>query len=140
MYDVEIREVEQRPPAPQVVTWFKVYAGCLLAVYVLLCGVGLVMFANPDLFVDPGADFSSNRPADQFEARIMASIYFVMGGVFAFAYLLAFFFTSGKGAWIYNLVLICIGLTSCCCIPVCIPLLIFWIRDDCKNWFCQTAS
>ena len=38
-------------------------------------------------------------------------------------------------AWIYGMVLICIGLTSPCCLPVTIPLLIGWIKDDAKAYF-----
>ena len=134
MNNSELSKMGQRPAAPQVITWFKVYAGCLLAVYVFACGVGLIMLINPDIFVETNADFSSPT-----ETRIMGTIYFILGAVFAAAYLFAFFFNAGKGAWIYDLVLICIGFTSCCCIPACIPLLIFWIRDDCKNWFYQSV-
>jgi hypothetical protein len=37
----------------------------------------------------------------------------------------------------YDLVLICIGMTSCCILPAAIPLLIFWLKPEAKNWFHQ---
>jgi hypothetical protein len=41
--------------------------------------------------------------------------------------------------WVYDIVLICLGMTSVCCMPVTIPLLIFWIKPDAKAWFGRVA-
>jgi hypothetical protein len=38
-------------------------------------------------------------------------------------------------AWIFGLVLICIGLTSLCCLPVAIPLLLSWLKPETKSYF-----
>ena len=37
--------------------------------------------------------------------------------------------------WIYDLVLICLGLTSVCCLPATIPLLVYWLKPEAKSWF-----
>jgi hypothetical protein len=37
--------------------------------------------------------------------------------------------------WIYHLVIICFGMTSACCIPMCVPLVIFWLKPDTKAYF-----
>jgi hypothetical protein len=33
------------------------------------------------------------------------------------------------------MVLICIGMNSCCLLPASIPLLIFWIKPETKTYF-----
>jgi cyanate permease len=40
--------------------------------------------------------------------------------------------------WTYNLVVICLGMSNCC-FPVCIPLLIFWIKPEAKQYFERSA-
>jgi len=42
-------------------------------------------------------------------------------------------------AWTMGMVLICLGLTSVCTIPACIPLLIFWLRPETKAFFGKLA-
>jgi hypothetical protein len=42
--------------------------------------------------------------------------------------------------WVYDLVVICVGMTSFCCMPVCIPLLIFWIKPEVRAYFGRTAG
>jgi hypothetical protein len=37
--------------------------------------------------------------------------------------------------WTFDLVVICFGLTSACFLPACIPLLIFWMKQDVKQYF-----
>jgi hypothetical protein len=37
--------------------------------------------------------------------------------------------------WVYDLVLICMGMTSAGCIPACVPLPIFRIKPETKRCF-----
>jgi hypothetical protein len=37
--------------------------------------------------------------------------------------------------WIYGIVLIGLGMTSVCCLPATIPLLIFWIKPETQQFF-----
>jgi len=37
--------------------------------------------------------------------------------------------------WTYDLVIICLGMTSACFLPACIPLLIFWLKPETKSYF-----
>jgi hypothetical protein len=55
-------------------------------------------------------------------------------------YLASFFLPLRRWAWIYHIVLISIGMTSCCCLPVCIPLLIFWIKPEMQAYFDQRVG
>jgi hypothetical protein len=51
----------------------------------------------------------------------------------------AFFLPRKPWAWTFHLVLIALGFTSACCLPACVPLLIFWIRPETKAWFGRMA-
>lgn len=120
---------------PAVVNWFKGYAVLMLVIYVAVTGFGLFLFANPDVFIDPDAGLGSNSPSDTSQARLMGGIYAAIGAVLAIAFVIALLTPRSFWAWIYNLVLICLGLTSCCFWPITIPLLIFWLKAEVRNWY-----
>ena len=90
----------------------------------LLCG-SFIPF--PDMTAD-----------DKMTAKIMAPTYgvamIISMGIFGVS-----LFTKPKPwTWVYNLVVICLGLTSCSMI-FCIPLLIFWLKPECKNYYGRPA-
>lgn len=45
------------------------------------------------------------------------------------------FLPRGKVAWIYGIVLLAMGLTSCCFIAFSIPLFIFWLKPETRAYF-----
>jgi len=51
------------------------------------------------------------------------------------AFGMAPFLPRRPGVWVYDVVLIALGLTSACLWPITIPLLIFWIKPENKLWF-----
>lgn len=73
--------------------------------------------------------------SDVPELLIQGFVFAAMGAIFTAAFLASFFLPRRPWAWVYNLVLISVGLTSCCCIPAAIPLLIFWIKPEVKGFF-----
>ncbi|MHC5004784.1 MAG: hypothetical protein ACYTJ0_16860 [Planctomycetota bacterium] len=110
---------------PAVWTWFVVYCVFMALLYVLVMGVGVVL-----LLVDP-----VELEMDSMEATIMGSAYAALGAVLAVPYAVAPFLPPRRWVWIGDLVLICLGMTSCCTLPACIPLLIFWIKPETKAHF-----
>ena len=123
--------VAPRSSPPGVLLWFKVFCGLMLLLYVLVAGVGALLLAMPEQFADPEAGFAS----DQSEAVILGVVYLALGLVFAVLYALPFILPRGKGTWVYNLVMICLSMTSFCCLPAAIPLLIFWIKQETRDWY-----
>lgn len=117
-----------QPVEPRVWMWYRVYAGFMGGLYllVMLGGIALAVFA-PSL--EGGGGEMPEMP------RFMGVMYAVIGLPFAAAYLAAFFIPRVPWAWIYHLVLICVGLTSVCCMPATIPLLIFWLKPETKVFF-----
>jgi NhaP-type Na+/H+ or K+/H+ antiporter len=86
------------------------------------------------MFVQPDANM------DTTEATIMGVVFLLFGLVFTIPYAAAPFLPRKSWVWVFGLVLICIGLTSACCLPVCIPLLIFWMKPEMKEFYGRTAD
>lgn len=112
-------------PKPPVMTWYVAYC-VFMAVLYLLCFLGgiLVLTVAPD-----NPDMSAG------EEQLMGIIFLVMGLVLAIPFAAGPFLPRAPWAWVFGLVLICIGLTSLCCLPVTIPLLIHWIKPETKYYF-----
>ncbi len=111
---------------PPVWRWFVIYCIALGIVYLALVAFGVVC-----LFIDP-----AKLDMQPGEARIMGAVFVGMGLIFAAPpFLAAPYLPRKPWAWIFDLVLICLGMTSACCIPACIPLLIHWLKPETKVFF-----
>ncbi|HOX57323.1 MAG TPA: hypothetical protein P5205_12560 [Candidatus Paceibacterota bacterium] len=113
------------PVPPKVVFWFRIYSGCMTGVY------ALCVLAAPLIFF---AGTRSSRE-DAFVLKIQAGVLLAVGLVFAVVFALPFVLPRRPWVWVYSLVLICIGMTSCCILPAAVPLLIYWLKPDAKSWF-----
>lgn len=110
---------------PKVLLWFKFYSGFLCLLYLATAAFSLFI-----IFADP-----SDIDMSALEARIMGPILLIVGVVLFVVCLLPLILRPRPWLWIYDLVVICIGMTSACFLPVCIPLLIFWLKEDTKRYF-----
>ena len=117
------------PPTPSAHKWFVVYCILMALIYITMAVMGIVY-----MFIEPDKDMS---PA---EAKLMGIVFLILGLVFFVPYALAPFLPRKRWVWVFGLVLICIGLTSACCLPVCIPLLIFWLKPEMKAFYGRTLS
>lgn len=105
--------------------WYRVYCGAMVAIYVLTMGLGAVLIFSPP---DPDS-FSSA------ENTIAGSVYLVIGLVFAVVFAVALFLPRRSYNWIVGIVMMAIGMTSCCFVPAVLPLLIFWVRPETRAYF-----
>lgn len=113
---------------PPTFKWFVVYCvlmalGCLLTAL-----IGIVY-----MLTEPEPDMSAE------EAKIMGVLFLIFGLLFFLPYAFAPFLPRQSWVWVFGLVLICLGLTSTCCLPVCIPLLIFWLKPEMKAFYNRTT-
>jgi hypothetical protein len=113
----------QLNPKPQAVGWFYVYSGAMALLYFLVTGMGIVLIAMSSQ-IDMGAD--------EPPAAVLGGIYSCVAAPFFLAFLVPFVTRRSPWRWIYDLVLICLGLTSLCCMPASIPLLIFYLKPEVK--------
>jgi cell division protein FtsW (lipid II flippase) len=103
--------------------WAKVYNAVMIALYLAVTfgGVAMIVFADAIAEGDP-----TTSPT---EFVVLGGVYSGVGVVLTVLFAVAFFWRKGLGAWIYQIVLIVLGLTSCCTWPATIPLIIYWIKD-----------
>lgn len=116
---------------PDVITWYKAYCILMALLYLAVAGFGLVMMVL-GVVAPEAVDTSA------FELILMGVIYAILGIALFVPFVTAVFLPPRPWVWVYGMVMICIGMTSCCCLPACIPLLIFWIKPDAKNFFGRT--
>jgi hypothetical protein len=104
-----------------------VYAGLMAAMYLVLLigGTALPLLAPEEV------DLKADDPPPWAVSLVVGCVSLP----FAAAFVAAFFMPVKPWAWIYHLVLICVGFTSACCMLASIPLLIFWVRPETKAYF-----
>jgi hypothetical protein len=105
--------------------WYRVYCGALAALYLLIIPFGLFLaFYAPE-----------TREHNSQETFIMGIIYAVLGAVFFVVFAVALFLPRKPYNWIVGIVMMALGMTSCCFLPVLIPLLIYWVKPETKAYF-----
>jgi hypothetical protein len=112
---------------PAVVFWYKVTMALSAVMYGLLAIGCFAGFAAADSIAD--------QETSSFEVRMMSGFMLAICVPFAIAYVVPFFLKPTKAAWIYAMVLMGILATSCCFWPMVIPLFIYWVRDETKQYF-----
>ena len=105
--------------------WFRVYAAAMVVLY-LLCIVGGVFLLLYD-FDGSDTDVGSIRVQGGF--LLVFSVFMV--GLFS----IGAFLPERPWGWAYGLVLIALGLTSCCTWPATVPLIIAWLKPEMKARF-----
>ena len=112
-----------------MIRWFKLYAGAMAGLYGLLTLVGIVVLAVA------GAEDDEISLAEKL---ILSGIFLVLCGGLAAIFGFGVFAPRVSWVWIYDIVLIAIGLTSCLTIPAALPLLLYWIKPETKAYFGRT--
>ena len=111
--------------SPPVWKWYIVYCILMAILYLIttLFGLGFLLLGPeaPDM--------------TETEARVMGFIFLIFSLPLLVIFALAPFLPKKPWVWIYGLVLIALGMTSMCCLPATIPLLIFWIKPETRQFF-----
>ncbi len=111
---------------PRVLRWYRAYCALMAGLY-LVCGViGFVL-----LFSDRPWIQTEDQVAGRGAGLLLAGLATPCCAGFAIGLLLP----RRPWGWTYGLVLIAIGMTSVCCLPATIPLLVLWLRKDVKRFF-----
>jgi hypothetical protein len=108
---------------PAVIPWFKAYSAFLTLLYLAVIVYGAFMASRPAVFEMP-----------EGFGRFFGLALAVLGLAFAIGFGAGLFLPRRPWAWVYGLVLICIGLTGCT-LPFSAALLFFWIKPETQAWF-----
>jgi MFS family permease len=122
-----LRRMMQTRPRPPVLRWYKAYVALLVAAYAAVTVFGVVLILARHSIAD-----ADTPPAAVLAAGVLAIV--VSLPLFALC-AAALFLPPRPWSWIYHLCVICLGMTSACCWPICIPLLIYWIKPESKQYF-----
>lgn len=110
--------------APGVILWYRIYNVLTVVMYLVLTAFFWWVKSS-------GLEFDS--PEEEMEIAIYAWVFLVIGLPLAFFHLVCSFMTHRRWHWVLGFFPIGIGLTGCC-MPVCIPLLIYWLKPETKAW------
>lgn len=119
--------LENRPVRrPGVVLWFKIYAGFLCFMYVVL--MAAVVYQPLAAWIDDDEDIG-------WTSTIPLQFFFVLGIALFVVCFIPLVLRPRPWLWTHSLVVICLGMTSACFLPICIPLLIFWLKPETKAFY-----
>jgi hypothetical protein len=127
--DPQLESPAAKPPP--VLFWFKLYCGVLCFLY-LAVGAFSLFFFRPDWF---GVEL----PPDNF-GPVMGSVFLVMGLALFVACFLPLVLRPRPWVWIYDLIIIALGITSIPLILASIPLLIFWLKPETQRHFGRSPA
>jgi hypothetical protein len=58
-----------------------------------------------------------------------------LGAALAVVFAVALFLPRRRWNWIVGIVIIALGMTSCCFAPFLIPLIVYWVKPETKAYF-----
>ncbi|WP_394829599.1 hypothetical protein [Pendulispora albinea] len=108
----------EAPRPPSIWRWYIAYAACMALLYIGVTAMGAIGSSGQN-----GA------------GEGVRWIFLVTGPLLTVAYGIAPFLPKKPWAWTYHVVLIGMGLTSLCCLPVTLPLLLQWLKPEAKSFF-----
>jgi hypothetical protein len=113
--------------APPVLAWQRAYCVAMALLYVAVTLGGLAMAVFHEELAD-----AETSPG---ETIVVGLVLAVVGAGLAVGFGVAPFLPRRPWTWVFHVVLIGLGMTSCCCLPATVPLLVFWIRPETRAWF-----
>jgi hypothetical protein len=115
----------EQPAKPAVWVWYVAYCVAMALLYLFVIGAGIFL-----LTVDP-----TWLEEDARLLWIEGFLFIGLGLPLMAAFAIAPFLPKKPWVWIYGIALIGLGMTSACCLPATIPLLIFWIKPETQQFF-----
>jgi hypothetical protein len=109
---------------PQVWTWYKVYCGLMLLLYVMFVAGSIFLFMSAESIA------VSDPEQSAIALKIQGAAFGGVALLLVVLYSCGLFFRPSKMAWYLGFATIGIGLTSACCLPASVPLLIFWLKQE----------
>ncbi len=116
--------------APAGVQYFRIFGG-----FMALCS-GALLLAGMIGTIAALASASGPASGSSGVPEIVGGlIYTAIGGLMFLSYIIALF--GGRRPWVHTLgtILIALTMTSICCMPISIPLLIAYNKQEVKRWY-----
>lgn len=123
--------MENAVKTPQIVIWYKVYAALMGLLYLFVVGLGILYTFLPN-WIEDDPRMGEN---EALLISVIGVFLIFIGLILSVLFFFTLFKKPAPWLWTFDLVLICLGLTSACCMIVSVPLLIFWLKEETKNYF-----
>jgi hypothetical protein len=114
---------QENPVGSKVYTWYKVFCALLTLASFLPIIMGILAM------IGSAQEPTTKEQTDAFTGGIMFIFY---GLFYLVPYGFGLILPNRPFHWIYGLLLICLGMTSCIFLPFAIPLLLYWIKPETK--------
>lgn len=131
MTDSRAPRLEVDEPAPSVWRWYQVLCVFLAVVNAVLAALGVWIGTNLDWLVS----LSENPESDRAALAQGGPVLIGTGIAFAALNLMLLTFPRKPWAYLVHLGNILAAIFLCCPAPLAIPLLIFWIRPEAREYF-----
>jgi hypothetical protein len=120
-------------PKPQVCIWYNIYCSCFALLYILTAigGLAVAIFAT-QIAEASGEPDKQAAASGNFAAGIVMSVISIP---LTILFIVGLMIPRKTWGWGYGFIPIAIGLTSPCCLPASLPLMLYWLRADNKRWF-----
>ena len=115
------------PRVPAVWYWYVAYCVAMALLYLACLAGGIALFG----FAEEIA--AKDRSSSPNEFRVMGVMFILISLPLTLLFVIAPVL-KGKVGWILGFVTIGIGLTSACCLPASVPLLIYWLKPELKAY------
>ena len=114
----------------KVFFWYRFYTGALALLYLIVTIGAVAALLIP----------IESREYPRQQVILMAAIYAAIGIAFLIVFAVATLLPAKPYNWIVGIIIIAIGMTSCCLWPATIPLLIYWIKPETQAFFGRKSS
>lgn len=109
----------------KILFWYRAFCVLMVAANLFVAFIGI--------FPVIVGMIKNNR--DSVELYAAGGFHIVLGIMVAIPYAISFFAPRKPWHWVYGIVLISVPMMSCACLPISIPLLIFWLKPQAKQMF-----
>ena len=110
---------------PAVLPYYNAFCAAMVLLYVFTVGLGVFLLA-----------IASDLQGSDKEDVIISGIACIITGIpLAIGYAIVPFLRRSRNAWYAGVAAIGLSCSSCCCMPVGIPLLIYWLKPETKAYF-----
>lgn len=110
--------------------WYRVYCMVMAFLSLGLAGIGAFFALVPEAM----------PPPDREQMFVMGIVYGVLGIIFFCLYAVAALLPAKPYNWIVGIVIIALGMASCCTMSAAIPLLIFWVKPETQEFLGRKTS
>ena len=125
-----MESIEAHETARKTFFWYRVYCVVVAFLSLAVAALGVFLIFVP---VEPGLE----QP-EQF--RLIGAMYAAFGIASFVIFAVAALLPPKPYNWVVGIVMLALGMSSCCLWPAVIPLLIYWVKPETQAFLGRTKN